>query len=83
VLTDTGRLVLEVPRDLQGTFDSQLIARYQRRFPGFDEKIVSMYAHGMSVREIQGHIRELYGLDISPDLISASRAANRYIFATI
>jgi putative transposase len=48
-----------------------LIAKYQRRFPGFDEKIVSMYARGMSAREVQGHIREPYGLDISPDLVSA------------
>jgi transposase-like protein len=48
-----------------------LIAKYKRRFPGFDEKIVSMYARGMSVREIQGHIRELYGIDVSPDLVSA------------
>ena len=46
-------------------------AKYQRRFPGFDEKIVSMYARGMSTREIQGHLRELYGIDASPDLISA------------
>ncbi len=44
VLTDTGRLALDIPRDRQGTFDPQLIAKYQRRFPGFDEKIVSMYA---------------------------------------
>ena len=71
VLTDTGRLALDIPRDRQGTFDPQLIAKYQRRFPGFDDKIVSMYARGMSTREIQGHIRELYGLDISPDLVSA------------
>ena len=70
VLTDTGRMALDIPRDRQGTFDPQLIAKYQRRFPGFDERIVSMYARGMSVREIQGHIRELYGLDISPDLVS-------------
>jgi putative transposase len=71
VLTDTGRLALDIPRDRQGTFDPQLIAKYQRRFPGFDEKITSMYARGMSVREIQGHIREIYGLDVSPDLVSA------------
>lgn len=68
--TDTGRLALNIPRDRQGTFDPQLIAKYQRRFPGFDEKIVSMYARGMRVREIQGHIRELYGLDVSPDLVA-------------
>jgi putative transposase len=70
VLTDNGRLALDIPQDRQGTFDPQLIAKYQRRFPGFDEKIVSIYARGMSVREIQGHIRELYGLDVSPDLVS-------------
>jgi len=71
VLTESGRLALDIPRDRQGTFDPQLIAKYQRRFPGFDEKIVSMYARGMSVREIQGHLRELYGIDVSPDLVSA------------
>jgi putative transposase len=71
VLTDTGKLALQVPRDRLATFDPQLIAKYQRRFPGFDERIVSMYARGMSTREIQGHLREIYGLDISPDLVSA------------
>ena len=71
VLTDTGRIELSVPRDRQASFDPQLIARYQRRFPGFDDKIISMYARGMSTREIVGHLHELYGIDISPDLISA------------
>ena len=71
VLTDTGKIDLDIPRDRRSTFDPQLIAKYQRRFPGFDEKIVSMYARGMSVREIQGHLRELYGIDASPDLVSA------------
>src|SRR5512144_310641 len=71
VLTETGKIALEVPRDRLSTFDPQLIAKYQRRFPGFDEKIISMYARGMSVREIQGHLRELYGIEVSPDLISA------------
>jgi putative transposase len=71
VLTDTGKIELEVPRDRQATFDPQLIAKYQRRFPGFDDKIISMYARGMSTREIVGHLRELYGIDVSPDLISA------------
>jgi putative transposase len=52
------------------SFDPHLIAKYQRRFPGFDEKIISMYARGMSVREIVGHLRDLYGVDVSPDLIS-------------
>ena len=71
VTTDTGRIELEIPRDRQSSFDPQLIAKYQRRFPGFDEKIVSMYARGMSVREIAGHLRDLYGVEVSPDLISA------------
>jgi putative transposase len=71
VLTGTGKLDLQVPRDRLSTFDPQLIAKYQRRFPGFDDKIISMYARGMSTREIQGHLRELYGLEVSPDLVSA------------
>ena len=71
VITDTGKVDLEVPRDRHATFDPQLIAKYQRRFPGFDEKIVSLYARGMSTREIAGHVRELYGIDVSRDLISA------------
>jgi putative transposase len=71
VVTDTSRIELEIPRDRQASFDPQLIAKYQRRFPGFDEKIISMYARGMSTREIVGHLHELYGIDVSPDLISA------------
>src|SRR3984957_3676060 len=70
VLTETSKLDLRIPRDREGTFDPKLIARYQRRFPGFDEKIVSMYARGLTVREIQGHLVEIYGLEVSPDLIS-------------
>ena len=71
VTTETSRIELDIPRDRQSTFDPQLIAKYQRRFPGFDEKIISMYARGMSVREIVGHLRDLYGVDVSPELISA------------
>ncbi len=71
VITDTGKIELNVPRDRQASFDPQLIAKYQRRFPGFDDKIISMYARGMSTREIVGHLRDLYGIDVSPDLISA------------
>jgi putative transposase len=70
VLTETSKLDLRIPRDREGTFDPKLIARYQRRFPGFDEKIISMYARGLTVREIQGHLLEIYGLEVSPDLIS-------------
>ena len=71
VLTGTSKMQLAIPRDRAGTFDPKLIARYQRRFPDFDSKIVSMYARGMSVRDIRGHLEELYGIDVSPDLISA------------
>lgn len=70
VITDTGKIDIDVPRDRSGSFDPQLIAKYQRRFPGFDDKIISMYARGMSTREITGHLRELYAIDVSPDLIS-------------
>lgn len=71
VTTDTGKVVLDIPRDRNGTFDPLLIARYQRRFPDFDRKIISMYARGMTTREIQGHIEEIYGVEASPGLISA------------
>ena len=70
VTTDTGKLEIDVPRDRQSSFEPQLIAKYQRRFPGFDDKIISMYARGMSTREITGHLHDLYGIDVSPDLIS-------------
>ena len=71
VLTGTSKMTLSIPRDRSGTFDPKLIAKYQRRFPDFDEKIISMYARGMTVREIRGHLEELYGIDVSPDLVSA------------
>ena len=70
VLTGTGTLALQVPRDRLSSFEPQLIAKYRRRFPEFDDKVVSLYARGMTVREIQGHLRELYGIDVSPDLVS-------------
>lgn len=71
VLTGTSKMTLSIPRDRSGTFDPKLIAKYQRRFPDFDTKVISMYARGMTVREIRGHLEELYGIDVSPDLISA------------
>jgi putative transposase len=71
VLTDSGKLELSIPRDRHGRFDPQLIAKYQRRFPGFDQKVIALYARGMSTRDIQGHLRELYGVEISPELVSA------------
>jgi putative transposase len=70
VLTDSGKLELSIPRDRHGRFDPQLIAKYQRRFPGFDQKIIALYARGMTTRDIQAHLREIYGMDISPDLVS-------------
>ena len=70
---DTGseRVVLDIPRDRQGRFDPVLIGKYQRRFPGFDEKIIAMYARGMSTRDIQARIEEIYGIEVSPALVSA------------
>jgi putative transposase len=69
VLTDSGAMPLAIPRDRQGRFEPQLIEKYRRRFPGFDEKIISLYARGVTTREIQAHVRELYGIEISPDLV--------------
>jgi putative transposase len=70
---DTGseRIILDIPRDRHGRFDPVLIGKYQRRFPGFDDKVIAMYARGMSTRDIRDHIIEIYGVDISPDLVSA------------
>lgn len=71
VLTPEGAMELSIPRDRHGRFDPALIGKYRRRFPGFDDKIIALYARGMSTRDIQAHVRELYGIDISPDLVSA------------
>lgn len=71
VLTGTSKVTLAIPRDRAGTFDPKLIAKYQRRFPDFDDRIISMYARGMTVREIRSHLEEIYGIDVSPELISA------------
>jgi putative transposase len=71
VLTPEGELTLSIPRDRHGRFDPALIAKYRRRFPGFDDKIIALYARGMSTRDIQAHVRELYGIEVSPDLVSA------------
>jgi putative transposase len=70
VLTDTGALAIEVPRDRAGSFEPQLIGKHERRFTGFDDKIIAMYARGMTVREIQGYLAEMYSVEVSPDLIS-------------
>jgi transposase-like protein len=70
ILTEDGEIEIAVPRDRAGSFEPQLIAKGQTRFDGFDDKILSLYARGMTVREIQGHLAELYGAEVSPDLIS-------------
>jgi len=70
LVTEQGEIPIEVPRDRNGTFEPQLVKKHQRRFDGFDDKILSMYARGMTVRDIQAHLSELYGTEISPTLIS-------------
>ena len=70
VLTDSGSMGLAVPRDRQGTFEPQLVERYCRRLPGFDAKVISMFAHGMSTRHIQRTVAELYAVEVSPELIA-------------
>ncbi len=66
-----GALPIEIPRDRQGTFEPQLIPKHQTRWTGFDDKILLLYARGMTVREIQGHLEEMYGTEVSPALISS------------
>ena len=65
-----GQLQIDVPRDRNSQFEPQLIRKGQTRFDGMDEKIISLYAHGMTTREIQGHLHEIYGIEVSPSLIS-------------
>jgi len=70
VHTDEGPLRIEVPRDREGSFEPLLIGKHERRFTGFDQKIIAMYARGMTVREIQGYLLEMYGTEVSPEFIS-------------
>ena len=70
VLTDDSPLPLSIPRDRNGTFEPKIVPKGVHRLEGFDERIISLHARGMSVREIQGHLREMYGIEVSPDLIS-------------
>src|SRR5215831_10360626 len=65
-----GEVTIEIPRDRNGSFEPQFVKKHQTRFDGFDEKILSMYARGMSTRDIQGHLEEIYGVEVSPTLIS-------------
>ena len=71
VLTGEESLRIDIPRDRSGSFEPQLIGKHERRFTGFDDKIIAMYARGMTVREIQGFLAEMYAVDVSPDLISS------------
>jgi putative transposase len=71
VITDHGPLRVDLPRDRDGSFEPVLIPKHERRFTGFDERIIAMYARGMSVREIQAFLAETYGTEVSPDFISS------------
>ena len=71
VLTEEGPLRIDVPRDRHGRFAPILIPKHERRFTGFDDKIVAMYARGMTMREIQGFLAEQYGTEVSPEFISS------------
>ena len=70
VETDQGPMELAVPRDRAGTFEPTVVKKRQRRLDGFDDKVLALYAHGMTTREIQNHLEELYGTEVSPTLIS-------------
>lgn len=70
ILTRDEEIEIEVPRDRDSTFEPQMVKKHQRRFDGFDDKIISMYSYGMTTRDIQGHLQDIYGVEVSPDLIS-------------
>lgn len=70
VLTGAGELHIEVPRDRNSEFEPQLVKKGQRRLPGFDDKVIALYARGLTTREIQGHLQDLYDVEVSPTLIS-------------
>ena len=71
VLTEDGPLRIDIPRDRDGSFEPILIPKQERRFTGFDDKVIAMYAHGMTMREIQGFLLESYGIEVSPEFISS------------
>ena len=71
ILTGSGRIRLDIPRDRDGSFSPILIPKHERRYTGFDDKIIAMYARGMTVREIRAFLSEQYGTDVSPDFISS------------
>ena len=71
VLTDDGPLTIDVPRDRESSFEPRLVAKHERRFTGFDDKIIALYARGLTVREIQAFLAEMYATEVSPDFISS------------
>ena len=71
VITESGPVEIAVPRHRAGSFEPQLVKKRQRRLPGFDDKVIALYARGMTTREIQGHLKELYGVEVSPALVSS------------
>ncbi|WKK27747.1 IS256 family transposase [Streptomyces olivoreticuli] len=82
VLTDVGALEVDVPRDRNGDFEPQIVPKNARRLSGFDEQVLSLYARGMSVRDIRSHLAKMYGTEVSPDLISkVTDAVNEEITA--
>jgi putative transposase len=70
VLTGDGKVLIETPRDREGSFEPLLLPKHARRFTAFDDSIVALYARGLTVREIQGYLIETYGTEVSPQLIS-------------
>lgn len=80
VTTETGPVQIRVPRDRNGTFDPKLVKKHQGRLEGFDEKVLALYGRGMSTRDIQSHLRELYGTDVSRELISKATESVMELF---
>jgi putative transposase len=70
LLTDVGAVDLEVPRDRNGSFAPRIVRKGQTRLDGFSERIVALYARGLTTRDIRAHLREIYDVEVSPDLIS-------------
>jgi putative transposase len=75
IKVEDGELEIEVPRDRDSTFEPEIVKKRQTRFAGFDEKILALYARGMTVRDIQAHLEELYSVEVSPSLISSATSA--------
>ena len=70
LITEHGKVAIDAPRDRDGSFEPKIVRKRQRRFVGFDDKILALYSRGLSVRDIQAHLQEIYGVEVSPDLIS-------------